>query len=343
MAEQLSDLTSKLKDATAKQLVQALSELPRQRLLSLVLGVLPAFDVEQLEELIDRAEEAIEQIEILGDLAGQPEYSVVKKPVKGKLYAYVRNRDRSVELGLGRIIFELGKTYRIRHRATGVTKLLRCLRIYIPPHVNPAIERKALMDIEYLDATGKVTSRATHDFPDHMKTVFSEKQWFIEEILLSDASLTLNNGNAPDAMLQAPKGRLDVSIISPQSTRVQASLCIPENFSTRIVKTLERWVAVSQSSSGGTWMLVRASANGQMQITLLNGRSQEIIVYRFETREILLLVLPSVLLTLLEEIAREGLHSGKRLRAEESRRLLIQLQSTPADHGEMMLKTLFGL
>ncbi len=90
-------------------------------------------------------------------------------------------------------------------------------------------------------------------------------------------------------------------------------------------------------------MLVRASVNGQTQITLLNGRSQEIIVYRFETREILLLVLPSVLLTLLEEMAREGLQSGKRLRAEDSRRLLLQLQATPADNGETMLKTLFGL
>jgi hypothetical protein len=341
MAEQLTDLTSKLKDATAKQLVQAMSELPRQRLLSVVLGVLPAFEVEQLEELIDRAEDAIEQIEILGDFAGQPEYSVVKKPVKGKLYAYVRNRDRSVELGLGRIIFELGKTYRICHKVTGLSKLLRCLRIYIPPHVNPSIERKAYMDIEYLDSAGTVLKRATHDFPDHMKTVFSDKQWIIEEVSLAAAE---SNSDPTIAVpYHLPRGRLDVSAVSSTSTRAQAAVLIPENFSNRIVKTLERWVAISQTSSGGNWMLARATVNDHVQVTLLNGRSQEIIVYRFATREILLLVLPSVLLTLLEEIAREGLQSGKRLRAEEARRLLLQLQSTPADNGELTLKTLFGI
>lgn len=339
MSEQLTDLTSKLKDTTAKQLVQAMSELPRQRLLSLVLGLLPAFDVEQLEELIDRAEDAIEQIEILGDFAGQPEYSVVKKPVKGKLYAYVRNRDRSVELGLGRIIFELGKTYRIRHKVTGLTKLLRCLRIYIPPHVDPAVERKAYMDIEYLDSDGNVIKRATHDFPDHMKTVFSEKQWSIEEVTLTDEKSEASQASATGL----PKGRLDISAVSSKSTRVQASVLIPENFSNRIVKTLERWVAISQTSSGGSWVMVRATVDDRFQVTLLNGRSQEIMVYQFATREILLLVLPSVLLTLLEEIAREALQSGKRLRAEEARRLLLQLQSIPTEPGELMLKNLFGL
>jgi hypothetical protein len=322
--QQLAILTQLLEDLTTQQLAQVLSGISKQKLGSLLGKLLLALDPDRLQDLIDQAESALDQIEVLGDPPEKTYFSVVAKRIRGRLYAYVRNSDRSIDLSIGRIIFELGKVYQLQDLTTQEFRYLRCLRLYVPNTIDIPQERKALMEVEFLTVDGEAIARQTYEFPQCMQDVFSNEQWQIDEL----------ESFEPQSLSTS---RLDATL----PAQITATVSILPNFSASVSKTLQQWMKISQTSPGGQWTLLESQRLGQR--TLLNGASHEILTYAYKEHRLLLRIPPEMFLGMLRQICQEALQSDSRSHQDLARPLLVRLMSAKCKASESVLQYTFNL
>jgi hypothetical protein len=321
--QQLVLLSTLLEDLTTQQLAQVLSGISKQKLSSLISKLLLALAPDRLQDLIDQAESALDQIEVLGDRPEKTYFSVVAKRIRGRLYAYVRNSDRSIDLSIGRITFELGKVYQLQDLATQEFRYLRCLRLYVPNTINIPQERKALMEVEFLTVDGEAIARQTYEFPQCMQDVFSNEQWQIEELESFEPQL--------------PTSRLDATL----PAQVTATVSVPPNFAASVGRTLQQWMEISQISPGGQWTLLESQRLGQR--TLLDGASHEILTYAYKEHWLLLRIPPEMFLGMLRQICQEALQSDSRSHQDLARPLLVRLMSAKCKASDSVLQYTFNL
>jgi hypothetical protein len=323
-AQQLTLLTHLLEPLTTQQLAQVLSGISKQKLGSLISKLLLALDTDRLHDLIEQAEATIDQIEVLGDRPEKAHFTVVSKRIRDRFYAYVRNPDRSVEVGIGRIIFEIGKVYQLQDLTTQESRYLRCLRFYVPNTFNVTQDRKALMEVEFLTVNGDVIARQTYEFPQCMQDVFSSEQWQIEELESFETQPLSTN-------------RLDVTL----PAQITASASVPPNFAASVSKTLQQWIEISQPSSGGQWTLQEAQRLGHR--TLLDGSSREILTYAYKEHRLMLRIPPEMFLGMLRKICQEALQSDSRSHQDLARPLLVRLMSAKCKATDSVLQYTFSL
>ncbi|MCU0567069.1 MAG: hypothetical protein MUF49_10780, partial [Oculatellaceae cyanobacterium Prado106] len=232
------------------QLARVLSILPQKKLLSVMLKLLSCLDGDRLRQLMSQAQAELDHLDLQAQHPTAMQFLVATKMSRGRRYACVRNGDRSIELNLGRLDFEMGKVYQLRHLDSLEVKYLRCLRLYIPQGVNPQIERKGLLDVEWLNEKQEVLQQDTYEFPHCMKAELSPQRWQIEALALPDQPA-------------AKVGRLDHIPIALQSDRVTACLTIAPERSAKVTKALYQWVDLSAPSAGGRWTLVESYSDAQ--------------------------------------------------------------------------------
>jgi hypothetical protein len=154
-----------------------------------------------------------------------------------------------------------------------------------------------------------VISQETYEFPQCMKTQLAVSQWRITELTDLPA---------------VPAGRLDHPFIAPDSPQVTAHFVIPVDRTTRISQVLQQWIDLSATSTGGRWRIVESLACSQK--TLFNGESQALLTYAYKDRQVMLLIQPETILTMLKKLCVEALNSSSRTHQELARPLLTHLK-----------------
>jgi hypothetical protein len=315
-------LTTIVKKLNLLQLTRVLSTLSQPKLLSILLKLLSCLDVDRLTQLINAAHTERDRLTLEAQHPTSPQFLVATKMSRGRRYACVRNGDRSIELNLGRLDFEMGKIYRLCHLDSLDVHYLRCLRLYIPQGINPQIDRKGLLEVEWLNEQQEVLRQETYEFPQCMKAELSRQHWQIEAI------------PTPDAPTKA--GRLDHIPITPQSPKVTACLTLPPDRSAKVTQALQQWVELSTVSAGDRWTLIESYTDGQK--TLLDGKSQPILTYAYKDHQILLLVPAERLMVMLRHLCQEATRSPSRTHQELARPIWISLKTAPYQSFEQVIE-----
>jgi hypothetical protein len=315
-------LSAMVRKLNILQLTRVLATLSQKKLLSVQLKLLSSIEDDRLRELISAAQSELDQRPLQPETPTPLQFLVATKISRGKRYVCVRNGDRSVELNLGRLDLEMGKIYQLRHLDSLEVRHLRCLRLYIPQGVDPRIDRKGLLEVEWLNEKQELIRQETYEFPHCMRTELSPEHWQIEEIAGVDYSTKM--------------GRLDHIPIAPDSDRVTARLTIAPERSVKVTKALQQWVELSTVSAGGRWALIESYTDAQK--TILDGKSQPILTYAYKDYQVLLLIPAERLTVMLRHLCQEADQSPSRLHQELARPIWISLQTSPHHNFEQVIK-----
>jgi hypothetical protein len=311
-----------LKKISILQLTQILATLSQDKLFTIVTKLLTCFDADRLTQLAVQVQAERDHLQVLETHPEPIAFTVIAKTVQGKRYVYARTVDRTIELGLGRLHFEIGPIYQLRSRHSSEVKHLRCLRLYIPQNIDPQLDRKALMEVEWLTPTFTPTSRQTYEFPRCMKAELSTQDWQITPV------------NPQEAI--APGGRLDHPFLDTETAQVKVALAIPPDRAAKISQVLQRWIDLSATATGGRWQLVDSSACAQR--TLLNGQSQPLLTHAYKDHQVLLLLPPETLIAMLKQLCKDALNSSSRTHQELARPLLTHLKASKYTPSEDVIE-----
>ena len=281
---------------TPKELLEAASRLSKQQLFKFVTRLLRLMpltreDIPDLEVLIDEIDDAIAELEVLGDEEDAP-HPTIKVQIKprsynGKLlhYFYLRRKlpgQKAEDKGFGAIPFKPGNLYRLIHKSTGQQRLLKCVRAYVPQRLSweeLMQQPQCYLEMAWLDETLAPIATETFEFPRCMEENFSPRQYELEALTAEPPS------PRPPAAQSAPGTRLNLSrsqLSSTPSTKTTLTLTPAQVES--VIVLLRQWLELSHFSEGKSWSLLERPKQSividekQQQLFILRGNQLTILI-----------------------------------------------------------------
>jgi len=324
---------------TPKQLLEAVTELSKQQLISFLKRTLRLVsfnqdDITDLETLIVEIEDQIEEIKVLGDDPNLP-HPYIKTQIKtsnGSNYFYLRRKlpgKPREEKGCGVIPFKPGNVYNIQVRSTREVKTARCVRVYIPQRFNwEQLLEKPQCNIEiawYDNFSNACIHSEVFEFPQCMDGFFSPSHCNIKEIILpqqeeSHQCINLSRLNSPSSY---------------------ASISIPPDKLNVVKDKISDWVQLSQCFSSGRWSLKR----NKDRIVVSDDENNQILEY--DDRNIFLKIATPSFLSMVETIVYHVIENESRTiprnLEEKARRSLNDVRFAKKHSKDKTLAALFDL
>jgi hypothetical protein len=282
-----------------------------------ILPQLSAAELTQLRQTLDREQSRRHR---------ECTYQVYpKKNSNGRDYAYVRNRNRSVEKSLGPTPFRPHHYYRITDRRTQVTATLYCDSILVSPTFNPHTDKDGLIDLQFLTTFPPA--------PNH----WEQNGW--QRYRLSAAWQTFNTFDITpvSCSISHPPHRIHETLPVPQSP-LAALLLTPAQWQ-RLQRQWQTWIAISQVSVDGRWSRLTDATRE----TLLSGNHQPILSYT-ALSSLLLLWLPAHnLVQLWHQMSLDAIAQGEsRQREEQGRQLFFRSEQMNTESNRGFLEELLN-
>ncbi|NJL55780.1 hypothetical protein HC928_11740 [bacterium] len=262
MNESTAPLRLDLSTISRNVIIRELANLPPQKLADILVNVLKYLDVNDLEDLLDATQDALDEAKTLRDGVITPFVFKLKKS-QDKFYVYCFYGQDCV--GLGRLYFEQGKTYAVQflNGSQWETHVVQFSNFYFPKcsWQQMKIEKKGTL---VLKIDGQTRS---YEFP---KCNQEFKTWKIEEVR---KSINLSDTKSPGI-----KAEVKVTFKYPeQPPKVYGSVAIAGGKST-ITRSLEEWRFISQDLPSGNLIIVKMRLKDhKIQTTLADDKLVEIL------------------------------------------------------------------
>lgn len=338
----MSKIVAKCNVMSPKQLFASVADLSKQQVIAFLKKTLRLVefnrdDILDLETLIVEIEDQIEEIKVMGDDPNFP-HPYIKAQVKtsqrdgaaGTNYFYVRRKlpgQPREEKGCGAIPFKPGNIYSIQIKSSKEVRMARCLRVYIPQHLNweQLLEKpECLIDMAWYDNfSNSYINSEVFEFPRCMKGFFSPDHCTIREILPQE---------------EESHQCINLSRLNPPV--LYASVLIPPGKLKGVEDKISDWVDLSQCFSSGRWSLKK----NRERIVVSDEKNQ---ILECDGRNIFLKIATNSFLSMVETIVYhviedESQEIPRNLR-EKARRFLSRIRLAKKHHKDELLTVLFDL
>jgi hypothetical protein len=172
--------------STSGKVIKLAGELSDRSRYKVVLELLASLDEEQLEDLRSEIDQLLVEKQFLGEernlqqIIKRKEKYIEIKIIDHNPYAYLRARDKSSQVYLGRVWLMPGQSYQLTNKTTQETRVLSVLR-YEPEAEETILDGKpqvvmVVQQHEPHDALKK------YYFPECMKSTFAKRDWLFKQI-----------------------------------------------------------------------------------------------------------------------------------------------------------------